>query len=72
MAEPAVVHAVPVGYGPLCQTKILSRAGTPCPALNVIFTPSIALGREEPLQLWKPLQEETLGHPVLLEALCIV
>ncbi len=34
--------------------------------------PGIALGFEEPLQLREPFQEEALGHPVLLEALCIV
>lgn len=73
MAEPAVAHAVPVGYGRLMPDEdfiqgmeLLVQLQPPVPA------PGIAPGLEEPLQLRKPLQEETLGNPVLLEALFIV
>ena len=73
MAEPAVAHIISVGYGRFVLDedftqglKLLVQLQAPVP------TPGIALGLEEPLQLRKPLQEEALGHPVLLEALFIV
>lgn len=73
MAEPAVVHAVPIGYGCLVSgedfvqgLELLLQLQPPVPM------PGIALRPEKPLQLWKPFQEEALGQPVLLEALFIV
>lgn len=73
MAEPAVTYAVPVGYGRLVPDEdfiqgleLLVQLQAPVP------TPGIAPGLEEALQLRKPLQEEALGHPVLLEASFIV
>ena len=73
MAEPAVVHAVPIGYGCLVSgedfvqgLELLLQLQPPVPM------PGIALRPEKPLQLWNPFQEEALGQPVLLEALFIV
>lgn len=73
VAEPAIPHAVPVCYGCLVPDEdfvqgleLLVQLQLPVPA------PGIALRPEEPFQLWKPLQEKALGHPVLLEALFIV
>lgn len=73
VAESAVSHAVPVGYGRLVPDKdfiqgleLLVQFQAPVPA------PGIAPGLEEPLQLRKPLQEETLGHPVLLETFFVI
>lgn len=73
VAEPAVAHTVPVGYGCLVPDEdfiqgleLLVQLQAPVPA------PGIAPGLEEPIQLRKPLQEEALGHPVLLEVPFIV
>lgn len=73
MAESAIPYAVPVCYGCLVPDEdfvqgleLLVQLQPPVPM------PGIALRLEEPLQLWKLLQEEAFGHPVLLEALFIV
>lgn len=73
VAEPAVAHAVPVGYGCLVPDEdFIQGLELPVQFQVSVPTPGIALGLEEPLQLREPLQEEALGDPVLLEAFFIV
>lgn len=73
IAEPTIANAISVGYSCLVPDEdfiqwleILIQLQVPIP------TPDIALGLEEPPQLWKPLQEETLCHPVLLDVIFII
>lgn len=73
VAEPAVAHAVSVGYGSLVPDEdFIQGLELPVQLQATISVPGIALGLEEPLQLRKPLQEEALGDSVLLEVLFIV
>ena len=73
VAEPAVAHAVPIGYGCLVPDEdFLQGLELPVQLQAPVPAPGIALGLEKPLQLREPFQEEALGHPVLLEALFIV
>lgn len=73
VTEPAVAHAVPVGYGRLVPNEdFIQGLELPVQLQAPVPAPGIAFGLEEPLQLREPLQEEALGDPVLLEALFIV
>ena len=73
VAEPAVAHAVPIGYGRLVPDEdFIQRLKLPVQLQAPVPTPGIALGLEEPLQLREPLQEETLGDPVQLEVFFVI
>lgn len=73
VAESTVAYAISVGYGRLVPNEdFIQGLELPVQLQAPVPTPGIALGLEEPFQLRKPLQEEALGHPVLLEALFII
>lgn len=73
VAEPAIPYAVPVCYGcPVPDEDFIQGLELLVQLQPPVPMPGIALRLEKPLQLWKLLQEEAFGHPVLLETLFVV